>query len=233
MAPRRRLRAVREHLLQRGTPTTATTMQPSGSACPSSEPAGGRRDLVGYYKADGMKIPTGPPHGGPSAIPAALFDGDAAGFGPDPVLTAEEVEFFMEHGFLVKRGLIPAAKVQRALDRVWDYLEGAPLPGVKEELQLPPSGVRRQDRSSWMDAHTRWPAPDLLQGTVQRGHGSHGSTTWGRAAKLVGTPFEAAEGNAQRAPSSRSRESASWQVGTDLNAGRHMLFPSSRSAPPI
>ena len=93
---------------------------------------------------------------------------------------------------------------------MWDVLEGGPIEGVPEALQMPPSGVSRSDRGSWMNAHTRWPAPDLLGSTP--GPGSHASTTWATADALKGTAYEAADGNAQRAPSSRSNLAPNWQI---------------------
>ena len=42
--------------------------------------------------------------------------------------------------------------------------------------------------------------------------GSHASTTWEVADSLRGTPYEAPGGNGQRAPSSRTNHSPSWQI---------------------
>jgi hypothetical protein len=133
-------------------------------------------------------------------------------FGADVVLSTEEVRSFKANGFLVKQGLLPLCKVGAALDAVWDVLEGERLEGVPDALQLPPSGVARGDRASWMDAHTRWPAPDLLEMGAPERNQPHASTSWRSAPALAGTPYEAPDGNAQRAPSARSSLSPSWQI---------------------
>ena len=169
----------------------------------------GGPDLSRYFHAEGMKTP------GDEHFPAVPYGAQATpftgGFGPAPTLTADEISFFKTNGFLVKRSLIPRAKVAAGVDRVWRHLEGAPIPGVPEALQLPsPSGVLRDRPESWIDAHKRWPAPDLLQARTVGG--SHASTTWEVADSLRGTPYEAPGGNGQRAPSSRNNHSPSWQI---------------------
>jgi hypothetical protein len=179
-------------------------------------PAGSPAGLSGFYHAEGQNTPAPPGtppdepelHGGAlEGVGATPYSG---GFSAEATLTPEEVESFKANGFLVKRGILAQRKVEAVLDRVWDVLEGAPIAGVPEALQLPPSGVSRADRASWMDAHMRWPAPDFL-GTAPES-GSHASTTWAAAAALRGTAYEAAEGNAQRAPSARSSIAPSWQI---------------------
>lgn len=190
---------------------TLLHLAPTASAVASDAPPS-RVDLSSFYHAVGQGTP-GPDedelHGVamPATVCAAPFTG---GFGGTVPLTPAEIEAFKTHGFIVKRGILPLDKVETALDKVWDHLEGAPIPGVPAALQLPPSGVLRTDKASWMDAHRRWLAPDFLDSTPAPG--SHASTTWGAAAALRSTEYEAAAGNAQRAPSSRSNSAPNWQV---------------------
>jgi hypothetical protein len=181
-------------------------------------------DLSGFYVAHGQQTP-GPPHepelhGAPMAASVGATP-HVSGFGPDPILSPEEIASFKANGFLVKQRLVEPSKVAAALDTVWDVFEGHKIADVPDQLQLPPSGVSRGDKASWMDAHTRWPAPDLLGQEIARNQ-PHGSTTWRRASALAGTAFEAPDGNAQRAPSSRSASSPSWQICA-LGSAKWML----------
>lgn len=171
-------------------------------------------DLSKFYRANGQHTP-GPedepePHGAPmdASISAAPH---VFGFDAGLILSLEEIQSFKTNGFLVKRGFLPHPKVSAAQEAVWDILEGAPLDEVPDTLQLPPTGVSRADRATWMDAHTRWPAPDLLGQAIATNQ-PHASTTWRSAVSLTGTPYESPDGNAQRAPSARSSSSPSWQI---------------------
>ena len=70
---------------------------------------------------------------------------DSANGMPDtgnPLLTAGDASHFKQHGFIVKRGLIPAEVLRPWLDRIW---------------QTPPPGVSREDPSTWADPGERWP----------------------------------------------------------------------------
>jgi hypothetical protein len=58
-------------------------------------------------------------------------------------LTPADVAFFVEHGYLIKRGLIPAEVLAPWLERLW---EAAP------EAMM----VRRHDPASWVDPAERW-----------------------------------------------------------------------------
>ena len=80
-------------------------------------------------------------HGSSSleAIPASLVDTPDEMVG-HPV-SASEVSFFKESGYLVKRGLLKRASLQPALDYVW---------------QRAPGCVSRNDPSSYTNAHRLW-----------------------------------------------------------------------------
>ena len=193
------------------------TLEHLAPVTPAATTCAPTRDLSAFYHAVGQQTPA-PAGAGPDevevhgvALPATVSAAPyVGGFGSAVPLTGAEIEAFKTQGFFVKRGLLPLGKVEAALEKVWDHLEGAPIPGVPAALQLPPSGVSRADKASWMDAHSRWPAPDLLGSTPAPG--SHASTTWEAAAALRGTEYEAAAGNAQRAPSSRSNGAPNWQI---------------------
>ena len=82
-------------------------------------------NLSAYYSAVGQETP--PPPGAADdepelhgkemglSVSAAPYSG---GFGSTVTLTPTEIENFKANGFLVKRGIIPQAKVEAALGRV-------------------------------------------------------------------------------------------------------------------
>ena len=74
-------------------------------------------------------------------------------------LEKDDVAFFKENGYLIKKGLLDAAKVERARSAVWDAIEGKlPLvPGCPERHQHSASpGVRRNDPSTWAGASVNY-----------------------------------------------------------------------------
>ena len=63
-------------------------------------------------------------------------------------LTAAECEFFRQHGFLVKRGLLPQSSLADFVDRLWSVLS-----------EQQPSVVRA-DRASHVDPQKHWSATE-------------------------------------------------------------------------
>lgn len=78
----------------------------------------------------------------PRKQPSRVFDPpDLAAAGE--ALSAAEVGFFVEHGFLVKKRLLAASAVEAALDRIWRHL--------LDNVPLADNGVlRRDDPSTWI-----------------------------------------------------------------------------------
>ena len=77
------------------------------------------------------------------------------------VLSDAEIEFFVEHGFLVKKRLLAASGVDAALDRAWRHL--------LENVPLADNGVLRQDDpGTWVSP--RWaPMPPTPQAGPHEG----------------------------------------------------------------
>lgn len=80
----------------------------------------------------------------PSLKPSVIFEmPDLAE--PGTALSGDEIEFFVRNGFLVKKRLLDAAKVEAALDRAWTHLlEHVPMAATARPL-------RRDDCSTWRD----------------------------------------------------------------------------------
>ena len=72
-------------------------------------------------------------------------------------LQPDDIAFFKEHGFLIKKGLLDPVKVEAAMSKVWDVLEGKALPVVpaisleNHQHSVSP-GISRTDPASWIGA---------------------------------------------------------------------------------
>ena len=108
----------------------------------------------------------------PRTAPSAIFEPPALA-APDALLSAAEVEFFVAHGFLVKKRLLCANAVDAALERIWAHL----LDRVPMALE---SGwrLRRNDPKTWLDP--RWasmpPAPKAGPHEGRQRIAHHGAT---------------------------------------------------------
>ena len=107
----------RFHLVATCTPPEATDIEHTADTHSSSRPEAGQA----------------------VAIPSSLLETPDEMVG-HPV-SASEVSFFKENGYLVKRGLLKRASLQPAVDYVWDRA---------------PSCVSRHDPSSYTHAHRLW-----------------------------------------------------------------------------
>ena len=78
-----------------------------------------------------------------------------------PTLEADDVAFFKEHGFLIKKRLLDPIKTQQAMSRIWDVLEGKALPvvpgitGEQYQHSISP-GIRRDDPATWAGASANY-----------------------------------------------------------------------------
>jgi|EP01043_Picozoa_sp_COSAG02_P003522 hypothetical protein len=72
-------------------------------------------------------------------------------------LEPDDIAFFKEHGFLIKKRLLDPVKVAEAMSRVWDVLEGrtlAAVPGIsvaRHQHSVSP-GISRSHPASWVGA---------------------------------------------------------------------------------
>ncbi len=72
-------------------------------------------------------------------------------------LEPDDIGFFKEHGFLIKKRLLDSEKVAAAMSKVWDVLEGRALtvvPGISLESHqhsVSP-GISRADPATWVGA---------------------------------------------------------------------------------
>ena len=57
----------------------------------------------------------------PRSAPSTIFEPPALA-APDALLSPAEVEFFVEHGFLVKKRLLHADAVDAALESIWGHI---------------------------------------------------------------------------------------------------------------
>lgn len=84
--------------------------------------------------------------------------------GTDQVgLTAAECDFFRQHGFLVKRGLLPQSSLAECVDRAWSVLS-----------EQQPSVVR-SDRATHVDPQRHWSA---TKGPSTTPHGHPTTRNW-------------------------------------------------------
>ena len=107
---------------------------------------------------------TQPPHGEPirpKLLPRFSGPKDLTPSAYLPSLEPDDIAFFKEHGFLIKKGLLDPMKTEQAMSRVWDVLEGKALqtvPGITgEQYQHSISpGIRRDDPASWVGASVNY-----------------------------------------------------------------------------
>ena len=93
----------------------------------------------------------------------ALFGGDANRCSFDPLDRAAWLQHLGDEGFVVLRGAVPAAAVDRARDLHWDWLESLG------------SGILRDDPRTWHDR--AWPGM-ATAGFMQSHGGGHSAAMW-------------------------------------------------------
>jgi hypothetical protein len=100
-----------------------------------------------------------------------------------PELTKEEAAHFREFGFVVKRGLIPAAELEPIVDLIWaqrpiteaGVVRDDPATWVAPGERWPPSepfgpaGNRWGTHSNWMGKVQSWPGPEDARPGARRG----------------------------------------------------------------
>lgn len=77
-------------------------------------------------------------------------------------LSRAEIDFFLEHGFVVKRGLIASDALDAALDRVWSYLLDR-VPVARGSAW----SLSREDRTTWLDPQWAPMPPPAKSGLYQ------------------------------------------------------------------
>ena len=157
--------------------------------------------------------------------PSAVFEAPKLG-APGLDLSAAEVEFFVEHGFLVKPRLLCMDAVDAAMDRVWAYL----LDRVPVALD---SGwrLRREDAATWLDP--QWasmpPVPKVGPHRGRQRIAHHGATV--KLHELGGADFLV-----DLVPNNPAVRRVATALLGDLRAssrtrGVYALFPSRDSKP--
>ncbi len=93
--------------------------------------------------ADARGTVTAPPAPPSPKQPSQVFDAPDLS-APGAVLTDAEIDFFVRHGFVVKKRLLAASAANAALDRTWRHLlDRVPMADGKGAL-------RQHDRSTWV-----------------------------------------------------------------------------------
>jgi hypothetical protein len=148
---------------------------------------------------------------------------DPAGGAGGESLSADERQFFVDNGFLVKRQLLAAATLQPFVERVWASL---------------PACIDRANRSTWVDPGSRWDVsgPAMTPGgcPTQRG--------WPRTYTDTGNVLDYSMGGEPGFVSATSAHPAILEVVEALvggplrrpsrNRGTYILFPKTDPGKP-